>query len=215
MNKLYIIKKILIFSITFSLSLGISISKASAYSSTLSNSTSNENITIINNQHYVINVTDSGKSYCIDVDKVSKCITFNGEKIIYNTNIELPIIENNNISTFLQRSQQNPTINKSSAANVNTKLPWKGSAIALSALLGAWLGGINVMGIASTVASVMTADSGTLTLKFTQYRSKEAYTSSYDGSHYNKCIDKNIRIYYGKKLVYGPKSGNWFAPVRP
>lgn len=43
----YIIRKILIFSIAFSLSLGISISHVSAYSSTLSNNMSNKDITII------------------------------------------------------------------------------------------------------------------------------------------------------------------------
>ena len=54
---------------------------------------------------------------------------------------------------------------------------------------------------------------------YTQYKSKQTYTSSYDGIKYNKCINQKIRIYKNsvssKNLVYGPFNGSWFNPVRP
>lgn len=170
---------------------------------------------LIDVNQYEIDVFENNeKIEVIKVNKATHEMRFNNGQTNYN--VELPAIKTSQVlSAPVLKSASHPTINKKSAVNFNSNIPWKGSVIALAAVISAAAGGLNAMSVATTVASVVTADAGTLTLKFTQYRSNETYKSSYDGTHYHKVINKNVRIYYGKKRVYGPKDGKWFDPVRP
>lgn len=111
-----------------------------------------------------------------------------------------------------------PTIDYSTAATVTGKVPWKGSAILLSAAIAALISGGAAAGWAATIAGAITADAENIYFRYTQYQSVERYWSSYYSIYYHKGINRNITFRQSSstgKILCGPVNGSWFDPIRP
>lgn len=151
-------------------------------------------------------VTDGDTKYVLVINYAEHYIQINDEIIPYSVEeFEIPATRT--------------TIDYSTGRYIKTKIPWKGSVTLLAAAIAGVVGGISASGVASTIASALTADAENVWVTFTQYDSKETYHSNYYNVDYKKCINKNVTYYKtsvsASNKIYGPLQGYWFDPIRP
>lgn len=153
-------------------------------------------------------VVDSNKEYDL-------IINYNEHYIQIDDEITPYLVEEVELPTPATRA----TIDYSSARNLQYKVPWKGSATLLAAVVGGLIGGVPVAGWVATFAGALSADAENVWVTFTQYDSVESYYSNYNAVYYHKCINRNI-IFYETSISnankhWGPYHGSWFDPIRP
>lgn len=158
----------------------------------------------INTKQWI--VVDGDTKYNLYVDYDKHIMKIDDEIIHFEvTDIELPLTR--------------ATIDYSTARTFQSKIPWKGSVILLTAGIAAVVSGGAAAGWAATIAGALTADAENIWVTFTQYDSKETYYSSYYSTYYKKSINKNITFYKtsisSSNKIYGPVDGGWFDPIRP
>ncbi|MGX8833351.1 hypothetical protein ACWG0P_03980 [Amedibacillus sp. YH-ame6] len=148
-------------------------------------------------------IVDGNKEHTLYVDYEQHIMVIDGEKIQYEV-------------TEIQQTRA--TINKASARNIKSTIPWKGSTILLAAAIGALISGGSAAGWAATIAGAVTADAPNIYVTFTQYDSIENYYSYYLGIYFKKSTNRNIKFYQNStnaaNLLLGPVNGGWFDPVR-
>ncbi len=110
------------------------------------------------------------------------------------------------------------TVDYSTALSVQYKIPWKGSIAATSTIIMALYTNIYTT-TAVAIANFVAAEKYDVWVSAIQYNSKEDYYSSCYNTYYKKSIYRNITAYKNfvskQNVIYGPKHGSWFDPIRP
>lgn len=178
--------------------------------------------TVSVNPIYALNDVNTDNSYIeelkTDTPYLKKWLIIEGNKefeLTINYKEHYLIIDNELVPYTVEEIQlpsTRTTVDYSTGRNFKSKIPWNGSVTLLAAAIGGILGGGAGAGWASTIAGALTADAENIWLTFTQYDSKETYYSSYSGTYYKKCINKNITFYENSvsksNIIYGPKDGS-------
>lgn len=168
-------------------------------------------------------VEENGENNIVEINRNTNEISINGQLIMVEESTSdddissLAFQDAEPFSMIIPYSTA-PTINYSTALNANSRIPFRGIALFTTTLIGA------IPGLGWSIASAIATSVAGYTpewvhVTYTQYRSNQTYTSSYDGTRYNKVINRNVRVYKNSvssgNLVYGPVHGSWFDPVRP